>query len=480
MPTTYDVRIWKIEKVEGKRGASYKVVWLVAGKRFKATHRTAALADSFRSELLTAVRKGEAFDIDTGRPMSTLRRETPDTTWYEFACKYVDMKWPTISGHYRKGVAQALIAVTPVMLTADMDDETALAVRSALLNWGFNTRRRDGTDQPAEVSRRLEWVARNSRPVADLARPEVIRAALDAVASKLDGGRAAGRTAHRKRAVLSNALSYAVELGLLTVNPIGTIKWKTPKSTQEVDRRVVVNPDQARQLLDAVRITPRSGDRLVGFFACMYYAALRPEEAVDLREDNLDLPEAGWGWLTVTQAAPETGSAWSDSGERRDRRQLKQRAVGETRRVPAHPELVTTLRQHLAQFGTDTEGRLFRGERGDQLATVTYTRLWARARETAFGAERAATSPFARRPYDLRHAAVSTWLNGGVGPARVAQWAGHSVDVLLRIYAKCIDGQEATDLRRIESALNIVGSPQQVDAPPTPTAIESAPQSPLS
>jgi hypothetical protein len=41
----------------------------------------------------------------------------------------------------------------------------------------------------------------------------------------------------------------------------------------------------------------------------------------------------------------------------------------------------------------------------------------------------------ARRPYDLRHACLSTWLNGGVPPTQVAEWAGHGVDVLLRIYA---------------------------------------------
>ena len=49
-------------------------------------------------------------------------------------------------------------------------------------------------------------------------------------------------------------------------------------------------------------------------------------------------------------------------------------------------------------------------------------------------------SPLARRPYDLRHACLSTWLNGGVYPTQVAEWAGHGVDVLLRIYAKCIVG----------------------------------------
>lgn len=62
------------------------------------------------------------------------------------------------------------------------------------------------------------------------------------------------------------------------------------------------------------------------------------------------------------------------------------------------------------------------------------------------------TSPLAKRPYDLRHAAVSTWLNAGVPPTQVAEWAGHSVAVLLKVYAKCIVGQDAAARRRIEEA----------------------------
>jgi hypothetical protein len=62
-------------------------------------------------------------------------------------------------------------------------------------------------------------------------------------------------------------------------------------------------------------------------------------------------------------------------------------------------------------------------------------------------------SPLAGRPYDLRHAAVSLWPNSGVLATDVAARAGHSVDVLLKVYAKCIDGQEATVNQRIEDAL---------------------------
>ena len=65
------------------------------------------------------------------------------------------------------------------------------------------------------------------------------------------------------------------------------------------------------------------------------------------------------------------------------------------------------------------------------------------------------TSPLARRAYHLRHACVSTWLNGGVAPTQVAEWAGHSVAVLLQIYAKCISGQEDLARRRIQDALGL-------------------------
>jgi hypothetical protein len=35
----------------------------------------------------------------------------------------------------------------------------------------------------------------------------------------------------------------------------------------------------------------------------------------------------------------------------------------------------------------------------------------------------------------------------------VAEWAGHSVEVLLRIYAKCLDGGDTLVRRRVEAAL---------------------------
>lgn len=254
-------------------------------------------------------------------------------------------------------------------------------------------------------------------------------------------------------------MDYAIELGLLDTNPIRTLKWTAPKVSSQVDRRSVVNPRQARALLEAVRAQQPSGARLVAFFAVMYYAGLRPEEAINLRADDalpsqarLDAKDDEWGELHLRSATPDVGSEWTDDGSQRERRQLKHRAEGDSRIVPVHPELTRILRNHLAEFGTAPDGRLFTGVRGGELPTITYRRAWIRARQTALtGSEQA--SPLARRPYDLRNACLSTWLNGGVYPTQVAEWAGHSVDVLLRIYAKCVVGQDELAKRRISEAL---------------------------
>ncbi|MEU8397984.1 hypothetical protein AB0C28_22545 [Nonomuraea sp. NPDC048892] len=120
--------------------------------------------------------------------------------------------------------------------------------------------------------------------------------------------------------------------------------------------------------------------------------------------------------------------------------------------MPIPPELARILREHLAEDGTGEDGRIFRSERRGVIASTAYTEVWQAARLLAFTPAQVA-SPLVRRPYDLRHAAVSLWLYAGVSAPDVAERAGHSVDVLLRVYAKCIDGQQEIANKRIGNAL---------------------------
>ncbi len=106
------------------------------------------------------------------------------------------------------------------------------------------------------------------------------------------------------------------------------------------------------------------------------------------------------------------------------------------------------------QHRQESRGAAMQGDpRGGPLNDTGYGEVWQRARPLALTPAQQA-SPLARRPYDLRHAAVSLWLNSGVPATEVARRAGHGLAVLLRVYAHCIDGQAAAANQRISDALD--------------------------
>lgn len=452
---TYNVRVYKTYVYTGKQGNTYTVRWkLDQATRSKVFPRSAQ-AESYRSELQTAARKGEAFSLTTGEPVAWGRRKQADMSWYDFACRYVDMKWKNASAKYRQDIARAMVAATPPMIVGRAPC-TDLELRSAMNLWGFNTKRRSGA--PDEVAERLRWLATNTRSVRDIAIPSVARDVLEAATSRLDGKRAAPDTVRKHRMLLVNAMDYAMELEVLEENPIKALKWTPPTktTTREVDRRSVINHRQARALLNAVAAQEPSGPRLVAFFGLMYYSGLRPEEAVNVHRQDLTLPPdrhpEAWGQVDLSIATPHAGRHWTNDGALREARSLKHRQQGETRPVPVPPDLVLILCRHLEEFPDGARGRLFYGVRSEELPVTTYTHAWRAARADVLTPGEQA-SPLARRPYDLRHACVSTWLNAGTPATQVAEWAGHSVDVLLNIYAKCVEGQDTIAKKRIANAL---------------------------
>jgi len=136
-----------------------------------------------------------------------------------------------------------------------------------------------------------------------------------------------------------------------------------------VDPRTVINPQQARRFLTAVEAHSERGRRLKAFFACMYYAALRPEEVSELRRSNLtDLPEqpGHWGEIRLTSsAAPRSGSRWTESAKSRQQGPLKHRALGGHSASACPPRARVLLREHLSEYVLDApETLLFVGAHG--------------------------------------------------------------------------------------------------------------------
>jgi integrase len=454
--TSTDVKFWEVRRNRSSAKASFEVRWVVGGQEKSRTRRTKGLAETFLADLRQAARRGERFDITSGLPESMLKAAT-STTWYAHVVGYVDKRWPGAAAKTRKSMLEALATVTAALVSDRPHEPEFADLYRALIRYGLPPTAR--TDpRPPDAARVLRWLESASVPLVALEDEEVVERALSAIALRLDGKPTAATVTRRKRAVFYNALELAAtgKRRTLARNPLDTMRWRPPEIAEKVDRRVVANPRQVRELLTALTyVSGRDrdrGSRLVAMFAAMYYAALRPAEAVNLRRADCHLPAVGWGRIYLSRTTPEVGMRYTDSGQLHDDRGLKHRSADEVRPIPIPPELVALLHAHIERFGIAPDGRLFRQSNGNLVRTSTYTQVWRAARAIALDPEQVA-SLLAARPYDLRHAAVSLWLNAGVPAPTVARRAGHSVDVLLRVYANCIDGDDDIANQRISSVL---------------------------
>lgn len=449
--SSLDVRFYPIETNKRAKGSSYTVRWKVAHKKHSKTYKKSAVADDERSKLMAAHRKREPFDIELGLPVSWSSKAA-EVNWFDFAVEYVDWKWPNASGNTRKNMAKALTPTTIALLRRPVPAHyEPVKVRRALREYAFSNRRDDpGNPVPDEMRTILDWVKRNSPPMSAWEKTENVDKVVAALGTRLDGIAAAASSVKRNDRIMNLVMSYAVRYGYLQGNPLPKGKDRTsPKVAESIDKRRLLSRDQVAKMLDWIGERPRRGRLYRAFFATLYFAGLRPEEAVALRVGDATLPETGWGEFLVHEAQPEVGSQWTDSRKVHERRWLKGRGEGDTRVVPIRPALVRILREVIKRYELREADLLFPGEKGDLLAGSVFRRVWDKARKEVLS-EREQKTSTGKRVYDLRHTCLTTWLNRGTPPARVAEWAGNSVQVLLTTYARCIDGEVDGILKALE------------------------------
>lgn len=386
-----DVRVWKISKISSKSGP-YQLRWVVAGKVRHATFSTSALAESRRSELWQAMRKGEAFDVESGLPESEVRQAQAakaakdEAKWWEFSGEFMKRRWRTAAAKTREGFADSLASATLGMMGEAADAPEPLAVRRAI-RWAI-VPAHENEEPPPDLEKVCAWLAEHTLPLSALMKPSVAEDVHYRLAYKLDGKLAAKETYKRRRRGFNAAMAYAIKSGYLDENPIAGFERPATAQRGPIDLRILMNPMQAREFLTAVSyvgsVHRNRGRRLVAFFGCILYAAMRPAEVVALRLKDCHLPETGWGVLTLRETRPVSGKKWTDTGERHDKRGLKMRDPEADRPVPIPPELVAILRAHLKEFGTAPDGRVFHNERGGLVGSTSYYRVWVEARPYAF------------------------------------------------------------------------------------------------
>ncbi|MEV3937294.1 integrase [Glycomyces sp. NPDC049804] len=459
------VTFWDHEVTKRQKGKTYTVRWTVGGQKQRQPLHGKAAADARKAELMVAYASGERFDIDSGLPESELRRETA-MSWYAATIQFTEAHWPHVGSRQRQSIAEGLSEATLAVLKKGKQPPKDDEIRAALRKWAYADRIQ-GDELPEDHKETVAWLEENTVDMAafddDQTGPALARGILEALSRKKDGKAAAANYANRRRTTANKFFEYAVELRLLRTNPLKGVTMRREKSDDSIDPAVVPNSEQLSRLLAEVAGHGKLGERLVAFFATMAYAGLRPEEAIALHLENVylptevdkDHPDYGkqFGEFRLKRADTHAPTRFNDDRtKRRSRRRLKHRAEKAVRLVPIEPRLLTILRRHIAEFGFGPGDRLFVGPQNGVLSPDRIGRVWRKIRPDALTDEELQRG-MAAVPYNLRHACVSSWLAAGIEVAQVAEWAGHSIETLLRIYAKCIDGSAQRARRRLLQAL---------------------------
>ncbi|MER5224572.1 hypothetical protein [Streptomyces flaveus] len=138
-------------------------------------------------------------------------------------------------------------------------------LRRALRRWAFVVPGPEERELPVEDRLVLLGVpplgegGEASPPLIDLHDPILARDVLEALRRKIDGTEAAVETMRCKRKVLVHALYYARERGELGSHPLERTRWRVLKQLVAVDPRVVADPKQAYNLLNASPASAATG-----------------------------------------------------------------------------------------------------------------------------------------------------------------------------------------------------------------------------
>ena len=241
-----------------------------------------------------------------------------------------------------------------------------------------------------------------------------------------------------------------------------TAKSGTTRTALAVDADLVLDIPQACALAAACAHDGSWGGSVICYVLVMAMCGLRPNEAVGLLWDDIELPpDNSSGWLSVRRTRRKVASRWLDPEEDPEWGPLKDRDLAETRRVPIHPLLVGLLRTHEKMFGHGPDGLVFH-RRGKPFDLSMFARdVWEPGRRRVFPPRSDLAPDSPRQPkvsrlrrHDLRHAACSWWLRSGVDATVCQRWSGHrTLSVFLDVYQGVAPGREDEGVRALVASL---------------------------
>ena len=257
-------------------------------------------------------------------------------------------------------------------------------------------------------------------------------------------------------------ITAARESSVIEHNPlVGTARHAPPSKPSAFGTRFVPSVDEVFDLADAIsQLGPllpngrHAGDRFAALVLTSGTLGPRPGEQVAHKPDWID-----WDGLAMRfeQSAgrvydPEEGIRGLQLNS------LKHREEGDFREVPMLADVADALRTHIER-GYATPDRTWTGVSGT--AALDWSNMkdvyWRPALEKVFGGS-GKPQLVTMQPKMLRKAAITFWLDSGIGFPQAAEWAGHSEDVSKKYYA----GRSSATYQR-EAGLLAMGHKSAID-----------------
>ena len=437
-----------------RRRPSFSVRYRADGHDFHRPFEQKGWAEAFAGQLRAGFAQGWPFDSVGRRFVDPATAGEPEpVTVFLHACDYVARKWrgwqPATRPNAQRDLARACLSLvrnTAPRLSRDARAEADAFLREVALAV-------PAPEVLSETQRSWEeWFRRWSLPLAEVTDRDLLAFMEDVRTRTLYGRRRelAPSSAARTRAVVRAAFTYARKRRLIQWDPWEPVEAPKVQDRDSVDADLVMSPEQVRAL---ARACGAIHARYEAFVLIQGFCGLRPGEAIELRRRDIDLLAGEPVAVTAGGTRAHVPDRYLMEGESR-RRPLKGRGERARRTIPLPAELVPLLTRHLAAFTPPARNaHLFTTPSGARLNLSNFQRdAWRPARNAVF--EKGDPLRGVRR-HDLRHAAITAWLNAGV-PLKTAQaWSGHrSASVLLNTYLGVIAGDEDVAMARYEASCN--------------------------
>ena len=229
--------------------------------------------------------------------------------------------------------------------------------------------------------------------------------------------------------VLRGMLELEFEGGKTPVDGVKNMRWqKKPPDPLSIEER--------DKILE--RLRKQYDIRVYAYFLFMFYSGMRPEEAIALRWGDVDFNSRQ---VLVQRVRTFMGSEWEETKTFRERL------------VDLVPQAMAALQvmKPFTMMKRDEET----GEPADIFENPNTGRAWhdeRSQRDHFWKPTLRALGIRERRAYCTRHTYCTVALMGGVKPGYIAVQAGHSLKMLLEVYARWIPANDAGAERRAMEA----------------------------